>query len=232
MSLRAMKRIVLLAIVAAIIPACKGSAADKAPTVVKFSPNTNGAPRCPIIYVQFNRPLNPATVTTANVFLDSLLVNETITVSYNDALKEIRIVPTTDLAASTDFQITIMPGIESADGFASPGELLFFRTAPGGTANRPTFAGVDALTAPSPTSIKVDWLVATDPDASTVTYDVFIATESGGEDMTKTPKDSVGVLTSTITGLTSGTQYFVKVRARNSAGNLDINNVEMNVTTP
>jgi len=50
--------------------------------------------------------------------------------------------------------------------------------------------------------------------------------------MTQGAKDSVTVLTSTIMNLTSGTQYFVKVRARNSAGNLDINNVEKSVTTP
>jgi hypothetical protein len=230
MSLRIVRTLVLLALASAVIPACGKK--DESPFVVTFSPMGNGAPRCPIIYVQFNKPLKPATVTTANVFLDSPLVNEIITVTYNDALNEIRIVPTTDLAADTDFQITIMPDIESADGHFSSGELMYFRTAPGGTVNRPSFAGVDAVSALSPTSIKVDWLIGSDPDATTITYDVFIATVAGGEDMTQGAKDSVTVLTSTIMNLTSGTQYFVKVRARNSAGNLDINNVEKSVTTP
>jgi len=231
MSLRALRTALLLAVTAVLIPACGKSGQDGL-MVVRFSPNSNGVERCPIIYVQFNKPLKSATVTTANVFLDSPLVNETITVTYNDALNEIRIVPSTDLAASTDFQITIMPGIQAAAGDFSPGEFLYFRTAPGGTVNRPAFNGVDSLTALGPTSIKVDWLVATDPDATTITYDVFIATETGGEDMTRNPKASVTALTATITNLNSATQYFVKVRARNAAGNLDINDVELNVTTP
>jgi Big-like domain-containing protein/fibronectin type III domain protein len=233
MSLRNLRKAVLFALAAAVVPACGGKE-DKSPVVVRMSPDffTTGVARCPIIYVQFNKSLDPATVTPSTVFLDSPIVNEGITVTYNDALKEIRIVPTTDLAADTDHQVWITTLVESADGHASRGELLYFRTAPTGTVNRPSFAGVDAVSAPGPTSIKVDWLAATDPDATTVTYDVFISTVSGGEDMTKNPKDSVTALTSTITGLISGTEYFVKVRARNSAGNLDINNVEMSVTTP
>src|SRR5262245_19710685 len=122
MSPRTLQKLVLLGLAVAIIPAC-GSTKSDAPAVVTFSPTGNGAPRCPIIYVQFNKPLKPATVTTANVFLDSPLVNEIITVTYNDTLNEIRIVPTTDLAPDTLFQITIMPNIESADGHFSEGEL-------------------------------------------------------------------------------------------------------------
>ena len=212
MSLRIVRTVVLLALAATIIPAC-GKAADPGLLVERFSPNTNGAPRCPIIYVQFNKKLKASTVDPTNLSLDSMLVNETITATYNDALNEIRIVPTTDLAPDTDFQITIGTGIQSSTGEASPGEFLYFHTAPGGTVNRPTFGGVTGVTPLSATSIKVDWSVATDPDASTVTYDVFIAEESGGEDMTRNPKASVGVLTATIVGLKSGTQYFVKVRS-------------------
>ena len=231
MSIRTLKKILMLAIASAVIPACGSSEKNAAPFVIFASPNffATGVPRCPVIYLRFDRALDPSTVNPSTIFLDSPTVNEVISVSYNAALFEVRIVPNTDLEANKQHQIMITPAVKSATGIPSPGDLIYFTTDTPGSPNRPAFGGLTTVT-PATTSIDLGWAAATDPDAGTVTYDIAFSTVSGGEDLTNTPH-FVTITSATISGLTPATQYFFKVRARNGSGNMDINNVEMSGTT-
>jgi hypothetical protein len=100
-------------------------------------------------------------------------------------------------------------------------------------ADIPTFAGASTSASTSPTSITVGWVAATDPDPTktpSIQYLVYVSTTPGAE-LSATPIVSpAGTTSATITGLTpsqTGTKYYVVVRAQNSIGATDTNDVEI-----
>jgi hypothetical protein len=120
-------------------------------------------------------------------------------------------------------------------------------TPQGGTAPRdttaPKFEGLQWAFACTPgpqrpgqtTPFNLGWRAATDDvtPSSLIVYDIYLATEPGGEDFSKptwtTPPGTTEYRTE---GLAShGTFYFV-VRARDQAGNEDGNTVELRGTDP
>lgn len=70
------------------------------------------------VLVTFNEPLDPATVTTANVQLLDGGTPVAVTVSYESGLNAIRITPTGSLAVETTFTIQVSTGIEDENGVA------------------------------------------------------------------------------------------------------------------
>jgi hypothetical protein len=93
----------------------------------------------------------------------------------------------------------------------------------------PSFGG--ALTATTaPTAITVSWKPAVDDvsAAATIVYQVFVATKSGSEDYTMpVATTQPGATDYTVTGLDPTTKYYFVVRARDEAGNLELNRSEV-----
>ena len=98
----------------------------------------------------------------------------------------------------------------------------------------PAFAGAQAATATSAGAITLSWTAATDnvTPAASITYLVYEATASGGESYaTPTYTTLAGATSYAVTGLAPGTTYYFVVRARDQAGNVDTNTVQVSATT-
>jgi hypothetical protein len=98
----------------------------------------------------------------------------------------------------------------------------------------PVFAGVQTVAASGATTLLATWNPAVDTGcpASAITYNVYSATASGGEDFTTpTVTTAAGALQATMSGLTSGQRYYVVVRAVDAAGNSDANTFERSART-
>jgi hypothetical protein len=234
MPTRLLRLLTLLAAVA-FVPAC-GSSDDDEPLAITFASPSGilDAPRQPVIYVRFNRPLDPATVVDqGTVFLiHSSNASIAIAVDYDDCMNEIRIVPDSALLKSNQYQATFTSGITDADGMAFSGGLFQFTVGVSDDPDRPTFSGVTAAGSPSPSSIDLTWAAATDPSASGIVYDVFRSTTTGCYDFTVPFLANQGSSTGlTVTGLSPSTTYFFVVRARDSFGNVDLNIQERSATT-
>lgn len=94
----------------------------------------------------------------------------------------------------------------------------------------PSFAGVGSVTPTSPTSLDVTWAPASDfaspPEA--ITYEVTVSTPGSPDGMVT----AAGATQVSVDGLQPGTTYAVTVRARNTGGAADGNNVQQSATTP
>ncbi len=104
----------------------------------------------------------------------------------------------------------------------------------------PTFGGATGLVSLSATSVTVSWSPATDDvtPSSGIVYLPFLSTTPGGEAFGTPPTPTAPNATSyTFNGLTPNTTYYVVVRAKDVAGNIDTNTTEVSVksqpdTTP
>lgn len=106
--------------------------------------------------------------------------------------------------------------------------------ATGSDTTPPTFAGATGATGVSASSLEVTWAPATDNVSSSaqIVYELYASTTSGGQTFgNPTATTPAGVTSHTLTGLLASTTYHVVVRARDEAGNLDGNTVQVNATT-
>lgn len=98
----------------------------------------------------------------------------------------------------------------------------------------PNFTGVISATAVSSSAVDLTWNAAADnvTPESGIVYDIYYSTLSEGQNFS-VPNVSTppGVLAHTVTGLSPSTTYYFVVRARDGAGNRDVNLVERNATT-
>jgi chitinase len=98
----------------------------------------------------------------------------------------------------------------------------------------PIFAGAETA-APLPNAIRLGWSAASDnvSAAAAIVYVIYQANQGGAQSFaTPTYVTASGATSYTVDGLPlSATRYFV-VRARDEAGNIDENQVEVSATTP
>lgn len=98
----------------------------------------------------------------------------------------------------------------------------------------PTFAGAK-VAAGQAQAIRLEWDAATDDvtQAEEIVYAVYQAAQTGSQDFTQPPviETPAGATSAVVGGLAVSTQYFYVVRARDAAGNLDLNTEEISATT-
>lgn len=230
-------RSLMLAALAAFLPAC-GSKKNKndPPAITFISPAAGvvGVSRQPIVYIRFDRALDPSTVNTTNFRFD--LAGGPLTghsVRYNPALYEVEMIPGAALAASTVHQVTIFGSVKSAEG-RDIGIDQGFQWTTGAAADidRPTFGGATGVGTPTSTTIPLTWATATDTTTpGGITYQIFMSTTSMHEDLTNQYQSSSLTTGDTVTGLMPATTYFFIVRAKDAVGNSDTNIVQVSATT-
>lgn len=99
-------------------------------------------------------------------------------------------------------------------------------------ADAPTFAGANSLVALNARTIRATWLAGNDvvTDAGDLRYEVHLSKSASAAFTVRAIE--VGNLTTDFADLLPETTYYVRVRCRDEAGNVDGNNVERSVTTP
>ncbi len=141
----------------------------------------------------------------------------------------------TGLSPTTDYYFVVRARDEAGNVDSNIVEYLAQTLTPADT-SLPVFGGLDTATA-STTTLEIDlsWTAATDDTSASanITYLVYISTTSGGQNFATASYTTIpGAVTYTITGLQSATEYFVVVRARDEAGNVDTNTIERSAVTP
>lgn len=101
-------------------------------------------------------------------------------------------------------------------------------------ATPPAFGGIVSAVANSENVIQISWQPAADlvtPSAD-ITYRVYKATQSGGQDFSMPALTTLpGETAALVPNLTSGVTYYFVVRAVDAAGNSDTNTAERSATT-
>jgi hypothetical protein len=223
-------RLLVLAAAAALVPACSDSGDDDAPLTVTFLSPTGGQTgvcRLPAIYIRFDRPLKPATVTSSNFGLTNSGGIVSAPVTYHPYLNEVRMVPAAALDASRVYQVTLTVDIEAADGTKYAGGWFQFTTTSNADITPPTFSGAASAVNPAKNSIDLTWSTS----EAGAFYDVFMATASGQYDFTAPRVTVTSPAGTTVVGLTANTTYYFVVRARDSSGISELNEVERSATT-
>ncbi|MBU1410048.1 fibronectin type III domain-containing protein [Myxococcota bacterium] len=98
----------------------------------------------------------------------------------------------------------------------------------------PNFTGVISATAQSSSTILLAWNAAVDnvTPAGSIVYDIYHATNPGAQNFAVPNfSTSPGASGYTVTGLSPSTTYYFVVRARDGAGNRDVNLIERSATT-
>src|SRR5258708_23187699 len=96
-------RAFLLLVAVLFVPAC-GTQKRKNPPVVVFTSPSSGAssvPRQPIIYIRYDKPLDPSTVDSGHFILADSVGVIPCAVSYNANLFHVRIIPNTAIGNDT-----------------------------------------------------------------------------------------------------------------------------------
>lgn len=98
----------------------------------------------------------------------------------------------------------------------------------------PTFGGITGLTALNPTSVLLSWGPAKDDVTPTpgIVYLVYLRGSSGYDFTTPTYTTAAGATSYTVNGLAPKAKVTYVVRARDAAGNIDANVVELTASTP
>jgi hypothetical protein len=207
--------------------------------IVNFRFPASGAtnvPRGTAIYIGFNNTVNPATVTSANVRLLLGAVEQATSLFYDPCLNRVRIVPGAPLNPSMIYTVDLTAGVTNNVGTALTPTSYDFTSSPSADGVRPVFDNTgNASMAVSITEVQLDWNDASDNVdlAGALFYDIYQATPAGCFNFAAAPTATVGpgVLTAQIGGLLPRTNYSFIVRARDSAGNQDLNVDIFQVTT-
>jgi len=243
MSIRTWTKLTLIAIAAAVIPACGSSDKTMPPLVVNWTPiapgNTTVA-RMPNIIVEFDRDMTASTVTnTANWAVvksgaGGIVLNQ---VEYLPQLRQARLIPNILLEGNKDYGIFVGGAITSSTGVPVGGTFLLdvFHTN-NVAGNTVSFGGATAAGGLAAGTIDVAWAnPAQEGGVDLSAYDVFVSTIAGGEDFldrTAPGFQTISSLTGgTLIGLTPGTQYYIKVQPRSgTSGNVLTSLVEITAT--
>lgn len=204
------------------------------PSVSSTSP-ANGATDVVIntsISAVFSEPMDTTTVTTSTFTLVKTTGGTTVAGDVGLNGTTATFTPDADFATNTNYTARITTGAKSLLGFGmSQDHTWSFTTGYLPDKQAPAFSGLVSIpsTTVSLTSMQLSWNAATDavtPSANIV-YLVYRAENSGGPYTSPTYTTAPGVTTYIADGLTPGTQYYFVVRARDEAGNIDTNTVEL-----
>ena len=98
----------------------------------------------------------------------------------------------------------------------------------------PVFSGASSALAQSPSAVALAWSAATDDvsPANQISYLIYESTTSGGQSFAAPNLVTLSGATTLVTnGLAGGTTYYFVVRARDQAGNVDLNANQVTATT-
>jgi hypothetical protein len=233
---RPIARVLVLLAMALFMSAC-GKKPKQGLTLTNATP-IGAAARQVIVYISFDRALDPSTWPTSFSFEDNLGATVGSNISFNSVTNQIAIQPTAGaLAGATTFTVTVLGTLKGADGTTFSGAAFQFTTPIGTPTNggQPTFVGVASATASAtPGTIVLAWATATDaPDSDAIQYDVYMSTVLNGVDFSSPPFMTTSNATGlTINGLASGMTFFFAVRAKEATtGNIEFNTAEASATT-
>ena len=235
-------RVLVLGLAVLIVPACKKKE-DTAPHITNnFTPlfDAGSVPQFPLMVLEFDRALDPATVTNANIVLyltDPITGIHTTpfgggtTVKYLDGSFQVIITNNAAFATSKEYAVVIFPELTSDVGtpigaLPTGSIALRFTTAAADHPERPTFTNPVKVAGGGPGEIVWQWSSAQEgaPLADIgATYDLFRATATDGQDLFGT-KTSPGTPPPnfTTTGLTPGATYFFRMIVTDNFGNVTI----------
>jgi hypothetical protein len=234
------KTLIALAL-AILVPACGKAPTNTGPTITGFLPQGPSVPRQVIVYIDWDRALDPGTWPTSFTLSDNTGTAVTSTISFNTTTNEIAIKPFAALTGGMIYTVTILDTLKGADGTTFAGSSFQFTTEAdnGSNGGQPTFSGATSATAPAnppgpPGTIVLAWTTATDaPDGNSIVYDVYVSTLTNGQDFAAPPYTTTANPTGlTVNNLASGVTFYFIVRARESStGNVDFNTNQVAATT-
>ena len=207
--------------------------APTVPFVTATSPaaGSSGVPLNAVITAAFSEPMDPLSITPSAFTVSGL----TGTVTYNVPGRTATFAPAGLLASGTAYTATVTTAALSSLGVPMNADHVWsFTTGTTTDTTPPAFSGIASAATVSLTGTLLGWFPATDdrtPQAGIV-YLVFRTTTSGSypaEPAAVTPPGATSFL---MTGLTPGTTYYFRVNARDEAGNVDANTVELSSTAP
>jgi len=183
--------------------------------------------------VFFSEPMNTATITTETFTLSdgTSLVDGFVSYGwYYPGIDVAEFVAPSFLLLNTTYTGTITTGAQDLAGNGLAADYVFTFTTLGVP---PTFAGIAIAVPSSPTSVDLAWSAATDDvsPSDQIVYDISLLTPPGDPVNTSYTSDP-GATSFTISGLTEGADYYIRVQARDEVGNQDDNNASAYVRAP
>jgi hypothetical protein len=249
--------VLALAVIAVLTPACVSNKKLTPPNIQATLPVMLAGPvsvdRAPLLVFQFDRAMDPSTLTTANILITEVVSGNTFPIStleYNATLNELRIIPGGLLAANTSYNVFATGSVTSSSGTQMGSAEGITITTP----NPPQMASSFTWTTGTPplitvtpisnTEIDLSWSTSanefiniTTPTLTPAThYDVYVTTVSGQYDWfsNAAPMFFTGSGSPVqCTGLSPKTQYFFKVVPRDDFTNImESPPAEVTGTTP
>jgi len=237
------RNLAMLAVAAAIIPAC-GTQTTANGLMVSVIPGAVAAPdanvplQCEIFFF-FSAPINPASVSTTNFFVSAAsggapLGNTSVTYrpQCQDGPLVILNIGLPYLTEGANYIATATSSILDTTGNPLPlTQVPFTATSTAALTGPVNFGGVvnSGVGAPGTGQITLTWAAATGGNNANYTYQVYPATVSGGEDPVANytgPGVPFQSTSGTMT-LSSGVPYWFIVRAQDGDGNMDSNLIEI-----
>lgn len=240
MSTRTLMKLLTLVFVAVVVPACgNGSSSKRPPVLTNALPafDAGSVAHFPFMILEFDRALDPATITSTNIdiFLTNVAGAHTVpwgqpfSLIYLPGTFQVVIVNNAFFTANTEYAIVIFPGLLSAEGvpiqaFPTGSIANRFTIGNSGNTNRPIFNVPVQVVGGAQGEIVWSWAQAQEgapPANIAATYELYRSSVSGGQDLfviDQTPTSPPTNFTST--GLTPNTQYFFRMIVRDTAGNI------------
>lgn len=237
--MRTLIKLLTAALAAVVVPACgTGDAKKNPPVLVNALPafDAAGVAHFPLLLLEFDRALDPATVTTTNIELfltDPGTGVHTVpfagTVLHHiPGTFQVVVENSTVFAADTEYAVVVFPGLLSSEGapiqaLPTGSIALRFEVGNSGNPDRPTFNPPVQVAGGAAGEIVWQWSSAQEgsPLANIgATYELFGSSTSGGQDMFVPQVIPATFPNFTTTGLTPGAQYFFRMIARDNQGNI------------
>lgn len=220
-----------------IIPACGANNKLAPPTLVAVLPDPMASADVgifPNIVVKFDRAMDPGTAGNKNnyaVIKKNATSGVALDVEFLPALNSVRIIPSAKLDTNADYTVVVSGLVTSAEGTPMGANIgFFFDTINATVISGPiAFTGLAAATGGNSGEITLTWNTATEPltaggSQNVTTYKIYASTSQGGGDLMVTPtKTSNNLGGDTLTGLTAGATYYIRVQPVDGEGNVFTN---------